>query len=274
MVYDTLRRGGKARLSAALAWTTLGCLLAADSAGFAQTNSLPVDTTPPTPPPAVKGLVRLFSGNPEDIAANWVQNGKPAEWKWEDGAMVATRASISTREKYSDFQLHVEFRVPYLSDKKGQARGNSGVILQGRYEIQILDSYGIQEPGTGDCGAVYNQAAPLVNACKPPLQWQTYDIVFRAPRFDSSDHHMLQPPMVTVFQNGIVVQKDQEIHGLTHVTKPKKGAKPEDAAKQAPAIDFSTPGPITLQYHSNPVAFRNIWIVPLPLQGPTHYEPR
>lgn len=273
-----LRSGIKQLHNAAL--LMLGITLLPTALGAAQNPPL-LDTTPPLPPPQVPGLVVLFDGTADSMAKNFLQKGKPAEWKIEDGVMIATGSDIMTREKYSDFQLHVEFRVPYMPDKKGQARGNSGVYLQSRYEIQILDSYGIHEPGTGDCGAVYSRSAPLVNACKPPLQWQTYDISFQAPRFDPTTHAMLSPARVTVLQNGLIVQNAQDIPGLTHQTKPKKPAitDPTDSAKKPdappqPTEDFSTPGPIRLQYHGNAVAFRNIWILPLPPQGATHYEPR
>lgn len=241
-------------------------------AGQAGDTPPPKDTSQPHPVPATPGLKVLFGGISEDIGQNWEQNGKPAQWSLEDHAMVANKSgNISSKEKFSDFQLHIEFRVPYMPDKKGQSRGNSGVFLQGRYEIQVLDSYGIREPGSGDCGAVYNQAAPLVNACKPPLQWQTYDISFRAPRVDPTTHEIKEPARVTVFQNGLTVQNDQIIKGPTHVVKPKP-LKPGETPP--PAEDFSVPGPIVLQWHGNTVAFRNIWIVPLPAQGATHYEPR
>jgi hypothetical protein len=161
-----------------------------------------------------------------------------------------------------------------MPDKKGQARGNSGVYLQSRYEIQVLDSYGIREPGSGDCGAVYSQYAPLVNACKAPLQWQTYDIAFRAPRFDSGSHAMTEPARVTVLQNGILVQNSQVINGPTHVVKPKKNADGTVTPPPPSTDDLSTPGPIRLQFHGNTVAFRNIWIVPMPTQAVTRYGPK
>lgn len=238
-----------------------------------------VDTTPPQPVPAAPGVKVLFGGSQADMEANWVQGGKPAHWRIENGAMVSVGGDISTKETYSSYQLHIEFRVPYMPDKKGQARGNSGVFMQGRYEIQVLDSYGIHEPGTGDCGAVYHQSAPLVNACKPPLQWQTYDIAFHAPHYDPSDHtKLLDPPRVTVIQNGMVVENDQMITGLTHIVAPPKNAPPVDPSAPpkpvTPSEDLSTPGPIRLQFHGNTVAFRNIWIMPLPEEGAKHYEPR
>ncbi len=237
------------------------------------------DPTPPQPVPSAQSIKVLFGGTKEDMEANWLQNGKPAHWKIEDGAMVSVGGDLVTKEKFTNYQMHIEFRVPYMPDKKGQGRGNSGVFMQSRYEIQVLDSYGIKEPGTGDCGAVYHQSGPLVNACKPPLQWQTYDIAFRCPRYDSSDPtKLLEPARVTVVQNGIVVQNDQVITGLTHIVTPPKNPPPADPkAPVKPAAlpeDLSTPGPLRLQYHGNTVAFRNIWIMPLPDSGPTHYEPR
>lgn len=209
-------------------------------------------------PPAVKGIQVLFSGNENDLAANWVRGGsdQPAQWKLVDGAMQAGGGDIQTKETYKDFQLHVEFKEPLMPDKHGQERGNSGVYLQGEYEIQVLDSFGIADPGTGDCGAVYNQAAPLVNATKPPLEWQTYDITFRAPRY--TDGKMTEKAHVTVLLNGITVQNNQEIQGPT-------------AYKAKPDQDFSKPGPIRLQDHGNPLQYRNVWILPLPAEGAKHY---
>jgi hypothetical protein len=237
-----------------------------------------IDTTPPVAVPTAPSIKVLFGGTQADMEANWMQGSKPAHWKIEDGAMVSVGGDITTKERYSSYQLHIEFRVPYMPDKKGQARGNSGVFMQGRYEIQVLDSFGVKEPGTGDCGAVYHQSAPLVNACKAPLQWQTYDIAFHAPQFDSSDHtKLLEPAHVTVIQNGMIVQNDQVITGLTHIVTPPKNPPPVDPNAPpkpvAPPEDLSTPGPIRLQFHGNTVAFRNIWIIPLPDAGAKHYEP-
>jgi hypothetical protein len=211
----------------------------------------------------------LFGGKSEDIAANWEQKGQPGKWDFEDGAMIASKPdSISTRDKYTDFQLHVEFREPYLPNAKGQSKGNSGVFMQGRYEIQVLDSYGISDPGTGDCGAVYSIAAPLVNACKPPLQWQTYDIVYRAPRVDPQTRAVIELPRVTVIQNGILVQNQVAITRSTHQPKLKPGEAPPPPTLPA---GYDMPGPISLQWHGERVAFRNIWIVPLAQKGADHY---
>jgi len=200
----------------------------------------------------------LFSGRADEVAKNFTVRGQdtPAAWPVADGAMIATGTDITTKQKFTDFRLHVEFRVPYRPNRHGQERGNSGVYLQGRYEIQVLDSYGIFDPGQGDCGAVYSQAAPLVNACKPPMEWQTYDIIFRAPRYDANTHQQIEPPHVTVFQNGVLIQNNQVIKGRTVASMD---------------TDPTQPGPLMLQYHGNPDAYRNIWIQPLPPHGASHY---
>lgn len=211
----------------------------------------------PVPPPP--GAVVLFSGKGEEVAKNWRMFGteKDGEWKVVKGAMVSQKGNIVSKQEFTDFLLHVEFKVPYVPNEKGQGRGNSGVGLQGWYEIQVLDSSGLKLPGTGDCGAVYSQAAPLVNACKPPLSWQTYDIIFRAPRF--VDGKLTEKARVTVFQNGILVQNNTEIQGATGI----RGDRPIDK-----------PGPIYLQDHHNPTEFRQIWVVPLPTEGSKSYEPK
>jgi hypothetical protein len=230
----------------------------------------PVASTPLPPPPNVgrqiapvkpprdaRGVVTLFSGQPLEMAANWLKvDGKtPADWPVAKGAMTVGKGLIISRYRFTDFHLHLELRTPWMPDKHGQGRGNSGVFLQGRYEVQVLDSYGLADPGTGDCGAVYAQSAPLVNACKPPTAWQTFDYIFRAPRFDA-DGKLTEPARVTVIQNGLVVQNNTVITGPNN---------PELYGK------LSEPGPITLQDHHNPVQYRNIWVVPLPLKGADHY---
>ena len=205
-----------------------------------------------TPPEAA---VVLFDG--KDLS-NWTKfdGGAPA-WEVADNAMTVTAGGgdIVSREEFTDFLLHLEFMTPDMPDTTGQAKGNSGVFLQGRYEIQVLDSYGIDVPGMGDCGAIYNQFASLVNACKPPLEWQTYDVVFRAARVDESGE-IEENARVTVLQNGVVIQNNVQIQGATG------GATDDDAA---------APGPLRLQDHGNPVKYRNIWAVPLPLKGSEVY---
>ena len=205
-----------------------------------------------TPPDTA---VVLFDGK---NLSNWTKldGGAPA-WEVADGAMTVTAGGgdIVSREQFNDFLLHLEFMTPDMPDATGQAKGNSGVFLQGRYEIQVLDSYGIDVPGMGDCGAIYNQFASLVNACKPPLEWQTYDAIFRAARVGESGE-IEENARVTVLQNGIVIQNNVQMLGATG------GATDEDAA---------APGPLRLQDHGNPVKYRNIWVVPLPLKGSDVY---
>ena len=205
-----------------------------------------------------KDAVVLFDGR---SVSNWTtRQGEPAGWKAEDNILhvVPRTGDIMTKETFTDFFLHLEFRCPDMPDAKGQAKGNSGVFLQGRYEIQVLDSYGINIPGKGDCGAIYNQFAPLVNACKPPMEWQTYDVIFRTPRVNDAGE-VVEPVRMTVFQNGLVIHNNIALPGVT-------GAAINNAV--------GTAGPLLLQDHGNLVAYRNIWAVPLPLKGSDTYEPR
>jgi rubredoxin len=197
-----------------------------------------------TPPP--KGAVVLFGGKSLD---GWVQrkDGKsPAKWKLVGGgAMQAGGGDIHTKQKFGgSFHLHVEFRVPYLPTKKGQERGNSGVYVQGRYEVQVLDSYGLK-PKHDDCGAIYEVAAPKVNACKAPTVWQSYDIYFTAPV--CKDGKRVEPARMTVYHNGV------KIHDDVKITK--------DNTRAGMGGDVCTPGPIMLQDHGNPVQYRNIWLL-------------
>ena len=199
----------------------------------------------PSVPPPSEAIV-LFNGKDLD---SWVStDGKsPAPWKLVDGgAMQVNKGSIMTRQSFGGhFKLHVEFRVPYMPDARGQGRGNSGVYLQGRYEVQILDSYGLDSQDN-DCGGIYKVATPLVNACKAPTVWQSYDIDFRAPVF--ADGKKVKPARISVLQNGVPIHKDVEI--------------PIDNTVAGLGGDPSKPGPIMLQDHGNPVQYRNIWLVP------------
>ena len=189
--------------------------------------------------------VVLFDGT--DVSAWTTMDGQqPIPWKVENGYMEVRGGSIRTRAAFSDLQLHLEFWLPLMADKKGQARANSGVYVQGSYEVQILDSYG-EPPQIDGAGAIYGIAAPMVNASRPPETWQTYDIVFRAPRFDA-DGRLTQNARMTVFHNGVCIHDAVEIPGPTR------------AAIERP---LSVPGPIMIQDHGNPIRFRNIWIRPL-----------
>lgn len=189
-----------------------------------------------------EGAKVLFDGKE---LAGWVgKDGSPATWPVTDGFFTVGKGDILTSDKFSDFQLHVEFQTPYMPKATGQARGNSGVYLQGLYELQVLDSYGLKLQDN-DCGAIYKQIIPAVNACKPPLQWQTYDIVFHAAKYDGDK--LVKKAHLTVVQNGQVIIDDKEI-----VVTP--GGVP---------VKDGEPGPILLQDHGNAVQFRNIWIKPL-----------
>ncbi len=213
-----------------------------------------MDTLQAQPP---EGAVTLFSG--KDVS-NWTtREGDPAGWRAEDGVLhvVPRTGDIMTVERFTDFFLHLEFRCPDMPEASGQGKGNSGVFLQGRYEIQVLDSYGLDIPGLGDCGAIYNLSAPLVNACLPPMQWQTYDVAFRAPRL--VDGAVAEGARLTVLHNALVILNNVQLPGVTG------GSIDEDVGE---------PGPLLLQDHGNLVAYRNIWVVPLPLEGSDTYEPR
>jgi hypothetical protein len=202
---------------------------------------------PVVPPPS--GALVLFDGENLD---QWTRaDGKSAPG-WEligKGAMqVAPKAgNIITRRKFDGhFKLHVEFRVPYMPEATGQGRGNSGVYLQGRYEVQVLDSYGLKSQDN-DCGGIYKVATPKVNACKAPTVWQTYDIDFRAPVY--KDGKKVEPARISVVQNGATIHDDVAI--------------PIDNTTSGLGGDPARPGPIMLQDHGNPVQFRNVWLLPL-----------
>lgn len=196
------------------------------------------------PPPS--GAVVLFDGASLEP---WVNtDGKsPARWKLVDGGAVEVRnGGVMTRKTFDGhFKLHVEFRVPYMPDAKGQGRGNSGVYLQGRYEVQVLDSYGLDSKDN-DCGGIYQVAKPRVNACKAPTVWQSYDIDFHAPVF--RDGKKIKPARISVVQNGRLIHQDVEV--------------PIDNTVAGLGGDPSKAGPIMLQDHGNPVQFRNIWLLP------------
>ena len=208
-----------------------------------------------------KGAIVLFDGTAKSVTDNWVKRyttDKQPEWVLKNGTITPKSGDIATKQEFRDFHLHVEFNVPYLPNNKGQERGNSGIGIHGRYEIQILDSYGFASPGSGDIGAVYSKVAPLVNASLPPKTWQTYDIMFRAPRLDGDN--VVEKPRVTVILNGQVVQNNTIIPDMT-------GIQYQQYKSMAPA------GPIVLQDHGYAVQFRNVWVVPLPEKGSDTYGP-
>jgi len=189
----------------------------------------------------------LFDGT--DLSKWRGGNGGPARWKIVEGSLEVAPGTgdIHTAESFGDCQLHVEWAEPTPPQGSDQARGNSGVYLMSKYELQVLDSYQNKTYADGQAGAVYGQFPPLVNASRPPGEWQSYDLVFHAPRFDAAGK-LQRPAYITVFQNGVLVQDSTELTGPTEY-----GKRPPYAAHPAKM-------PLLLQDHDQPVRFRNIWI--------------
>ena len=200
-------------------------------------------SAPTTTPPPADAIV-LFDGSD---CSRWRNADKDGTWKVENGYMeVNGTGSIETKESFGDCQVHLEFATPAKVEGDSQGRGNSGLFLMQRYEVQILDSYQNRTYADGQCGALYGQTPPLVNASMAPGEWQSYDIVFKAPRFDGAK--LLTPARITVIHNGVVVQMDQEFIGAT--------AHRAVAQYTAHAAEL----PFGLQDHGNPMRFRNVWV--------------
>ena len=238
----------------------LATSFAVDSAVYAQGQSpwRAHDLTRPRPPvvtPSPIGAVRkppsdatvLFDGS--DLSQWESEDGGASEWELKSGAMMPTSESGPNRSKkaFGDVQLHLEWAAPNPPEGTSQGRGNSGVYLMGLYEVQVLDSFNNETYADGQCASMYGQNPPLVNANLPPGQWQSYDIVFRRPRFDS-DGNLRSPAVMTVFQNGVLVQDHFELWG------------PTNWLRFDPYKAHANRLPITLQEHGNPVRFRNIWV--------------
>ncbi|MDF1753272.1 MAG: DUF1080 domain-containing protein [Verrucomicrobiales bacterium] len=205
--------------------------------------------------PPADALV-LFDGT-EATAANWTsRSGEPTTWNLVDGALesVAGAGYIQSKQKFGSCQLHIEFATPKVPKGTGQGRGNSGVFLMGQYEVQILDSYNNQTYPDGQCGALYGRAKPLVNACRPPGEWQTYDITFHRPIFDESGK-VTRKAKFHVIHNGEVIHDNVELSGGT-------GWRGSHSISEY--SKHADEGPIRMQDHGNPVRFRNIWIKELP----------
>lgn len=226
------------------------------------------DTSRPRPPIITAGTastqdkagappsdaIVLFDGT--DLSKWETAKGLPAKWKVENGYMevVAKSGQIQTKDSFGDCQLHVEWAAPDPPRGQDQDRGNSGVFLMGQFEIQVVDSYQNITYADGQASSVYGQYPPLVNASRPPGQWQTYDIVFHGPRFDK-DGKLLRPARVTVFHNGVLTQDNVEPTGPTaHKARPPYKVGPEKL-------------PLSLQDHDHPVRYRNIWIRELSTGG-------
>lgn len=198
-----------------------------------------IDPGPVGGPPA--DAIVLFDG--KDLS-QW--NGGE-KWEIADGAATVRGGGVTTKDSFADCQLHLEWAEPTEVVGEGQGRGNSGVYLMGQYEVQILDSFDNVTYFDGQCGSIYKQSPPLVNACRRPGEWQSYDIIFKAPQF-KEDGSLKSPAYITVLQNGVLIQNHFELEGAT-------------AWDKAPAYNaHPTKLPISLQDHGNPVRFRNIWI--------------
>ena len=191
--------------------------------------------------------VVLFDG--KDLSQWEASNGNDASWNVHDKIMtiVPKSGSIRTKRSFGDCQLHIEWRTPEKVEGNGQGRGNSGIFLMGKYELQVLDSYNNVTYSNGQAGSIYKQHIPLVNACKAPGEWQSYDIIFTAPRFNE-DGTVKKAARITVLQNGVLIQNNVKIEGGTvFAGKPVYEKHPEKL-------------PLLLQDHNNPVSYRNIWI--------------
>ena len=217
------------------------------------TNLLATDAPKPEPEPPVvdpgpvggppADAIVLFDG--KDLSKFRGEKSPEPKWKLADGVVESTPpGGIFSKEEFGDCQLHVEFATPSVVKGDGQGRGNSGVYLMGRYEIQVLDSYNSKTYPNGQCGAFYGHNAPLVNACRKPGEWQAYDIVFHAPK--QLTDGKVQPGSFTVLQNGVLIQDHIPVEEKSTTAAPLKG--------------INSKGPLYLQDHGNPVRFRNIWI--------------
>lgn len=189
----------------------------------------------------------LFDGKNLD---EWTVAGSNAQAEWDVAnncmTVVKGKGNIKTKRKFGDIQLHIEWRTPEQIEGEGQGRGNSGVFFQERYEVQVLDNYNNRTYSNGQAGSVYKQHIPLVNACKKPGEWQTYDIIFTAPKFNK-DGIKIKSAYLTVFHNGILIQNHVEVKGTTEYIGQPKNVAHGNAS-------------IMLQDHSNPVSYRNIWV--------------
>jgi hypothetical protein len=223
---------------------------------FAQKDPKTTEVWTPEPPKVTPGktentapsdAVVLFNGAD---ANGWQhKNGDAAKWTLNDKALTVKAGSgdIETKQKFGDCQLHIEWKSPAEIKGEGQGRGNSGIFLMGRYELQVLDSYESKTYANGQAASIYKQHIPLVNACKAPGEWQSYDIIFTAPRF-GENNRMIEPARITVLHNGVLVQNNVTIWGNTEYIGSPTYQK--HAAKES----------IALQDHGDAVSYRNIWI--------------
>jgi hypothetical protein len=224
---------------------------------FSQVQKNPESTElwAPVPPVVTPGectaapsdAIVLFNGT--DLSEWTNEKGEAAGWTLADGCVTVMpgTGSIKTKRGFGDCQLHIEWRAPAAVNGEGQGRGNSGVFLQDRYEVQVLDCYNNRTYSNGQAGSIYKQSIPLVNASKKPGEWQTYDIIYQAPRF-SDNGRVAIPARITVLHNGVLIQNNFEIQGpMTFIGLPEY-------------VPHGMKEPLSLQDHGNPVSYRNIWI--------------
>jgi hypothetical protein len=252
------------RLLVAAALTTSGTFIAAAVANTERPDEATLkkyreqaavtELWEPVPRPVEAGIngappsdaIVLFDGKNLD---QWESvNSSPPQWEITDGHLVVVpgTGNLRTRQRFSDVQLHIEWRTPAIVAGEGQDRGNSGVFLMERYEVQVLDSFENTTYPNGQAASVYKQHIPLVNASRAPGEWQTYDIVFMAPQFDR-DGRIRRPATVTVLHNGVLVQNNVTLHGPTEYI-----GEPQYIEHGKAALE--------LQDHGSPVAYRNVWI--------------
>jgi len=239
-------RGGAVAIIAGIAavWAVLSPVT---SPLDARNLQLPVVVEPGTGDAPPADAIILFDGSSLDGFEH--TDGRAAEWMLQDGVMTVKpgSGSIVSRYRFDTVQAHIEFATPVPAEGEGQGRGNSGVYLQGRYEVQILDSFESRTYPNGQCGAVYGQYPPLVNVCRPPGEWQTFDIIFHPPVFDG-EGNKTSNGTVTVLHNSVLIQDHVELLGSTTASMLEEG----------PGA-----GPLYLQDHGSPVRYRNIWLRPL-----------
>lgn len=208
----------------------------------------PVVTPGRTAADAPSDAIVLFNG--KDFS-NWEGSGAQKEVKWSlaDNAMTVVRnaGGIQTRTAFGDCQLHIEWRTPAVVKGEGQGRGNSGIFFMGMYELQVLDSYNNTTYSNGQAGSIYKQHIPLKNASRGPGEWQTYDVIFTAPRFNP-DSTLKSPARITVLHNGVLIQNDAHLFGSTEYIGIPSYKKHADKL------------PLSLQDHGDAVSYRNIWI--------------
>ena len=209
----------------------------------------PLIVTPCPAAPAGPPSDALVLLGPATGLDQWAaMDGKPAGWTFANGEMIVKKGTgnIQTRRRFGSYQLHIEWRTPAKVEGEGQGRGNSGIFLSEKYELQVLDSYNNRTYSNGQAGSIYKQAIPMVNASRPPGEWQMYDVIFIAPRF-KEDGTLQTPGRITVLHNGVLIHHNTEIKGTTeYIGQPKVVAHGK--------------GSIRLQDHGNPTSFRNIWV--------------